>query len=256
MTVPEPIVTKPVKPLGRKAYGSIPHLPTSRMGPADHHCTVGEMRIATEKVRSRRDVVVVQEKLDGSCCAVARIGDDIVALQRKGYLARSSPFEQHHLFADWVDANRDRFAAMLGDGERAVGEWLALAHGTRYDLPHEPFVLFDLMVDTSRFPHEVTSDLAHDNGFTTPRVLAIGPTPLDTVKDLLKTSGHGALDPVEGAVWRVERDSQVDFLVKWVRPDKVDGCYLPELTGGEPVWNWQPRTPTDVSGSSRTGADT
>jgi hypothetical protein len=32
----------------------------------------------------------------------------------------------------------------------------------------------------------------------------------------------------------------VDFLAKWVRPDKVDGMYLPEISGKEPVWNWRP----------------
>jgi hypothetical protein len=36
-----------------------------------------------------------------------------------------------------------------------------------------------------------------------------------------------------------ERIWQVDFLVKYVRPDKLDGIYLPELSGKEPVWNWQ-----------------
>ena len=29
----------------------------------------------------------------------------------------------------------------------------------------------------------------------------------------------------------------VDFLVKYVRADKVDGRYLPELSGKEAVWN-------------------
>ena len=53
---------------------------------------------------------------------------------------------------------------------------------------------------------------------------------------------HGALEPAEGAVWRVERDvlqprggraRKVDFLTKYVKPGKVDGCYL----DGEPIWN-------------------
>lgn len=35
----------PTKPLGHKAYGSIPHLPTSRLGPGDHHVTEGQARI-------------------------------------------------------------------------------------------------------------------------------------------------------------------------------------------------------------------
>lgn len=51
---------------------------------------------------------------------------------------------------------------------------------------------------------------------------------------------HGALDPVEGAVWRVERGGSVDFLAKYVRPDKVDGCYLPDIAGCEAVWHWTP----------------
>lgn len=61
----------------------------------------------------------------------------------------------------------------------------------------------------------------------------------------LGTFGHyGAQDPVEGAVWRVERKGVVDFLCKYVRPDKVDGAYLPDVersaNPGETVWNWQP----------------
>ena len=32
----------------------------------------------------------------------------------------------------------------------------------------------------------------------------------------------------------------VDFLGKFVRPNKVDGCYLPEIGGKEAVWNWRP----------------
>jgi hypothetical protein len=53
----------------------------------------------------------------------------------------------------------------------------------------------------------------------------------------LEPSGHGAMDPVEGAIWRVERKKEVDFLVKYVRHDKVDGKYLPEVSGGTAVWN-------------------
>lgn len=70
----------------------------------------------------------------------------------------------------------------------------------------------------------------------------------------MEVSGHGAMDPVEGAVWRVERNAQinrssservwmVDYLAKYVRPDKVDGCYLPEKNGGTPIWNWYPVMP-------------
>lgn len=226
------------KPIGARAYGSIPHLPGSRMGPADHHCHEGQARICLEQVRDKHDFVVVQEKTDGSCVAVANVGGQIVALGRAGYLAQTSPYEQHQLFADWVRRQESRFD-FLSDGERLVGEWLAQAHGTKYALTHEPFVAFDLMRGKDRTTHaELDSRL---NGrFVRPRVLGTGPMPMSRVLELIATSGHGALDPVEGAVWRVERKGKVDFLAKWVRSDKVDGKYLPERNGGQCVWNWRP----------------
>ena len=51
---------------------------------------------------------------------------------------------------------------------------------------------------------------------------------------------HSGCDEPEGVVYRVERKGDVDFLAKWVRPDKVDGKYLPEMSGEPAVWNWRP----------------
>ena len=63
----------PKKPLGIKAYGSICHLPGSRLGVGDHKLNEGQTRILTERARDKHDVVIVQEKLDGSNVAVARV---------------------------------------------------------------------------------------------------------------------------------------------------------------------------------------
>ena len=224
------------KPLGHKAYGSIGHLPNSRMGPADHHIEAGQAAICTVKTRDAHDLVIVTEKLDGSCVSAARIGNDVVALGRAGYLAATSKYKQHHLWAQWVANERGRLLALLGDGERLVGEWLAQAHGTRYQLPHEPFVAFDLMRGHERAPHG--EFLRRVSGrFVTPRCLHIGgPYSVEEAKRALEFSGHGAQDPVEGAVWRVERHGAVDFLAKWVRQDKADGCFLPEISGQPEIW--------------------
>lgn len=229
-----------MKPLGRKAYGSIPHLPSSRMGRGDHHCHEGQARIATEKARDRHDEIIVQEKLDGSCCAVARWHDRILPLTRAGYLATTSPYEQHHHFASWVANNEQRFQDVLWDGCRMVGEWLAQAHGTRYELPHEPFVVFDLMDGADRRPWDRVASTAATGGFVTPRILHRGgPLSVEDAVALLEKSSHGALDPVEGAVWRVERKGAFDFLAKWVRHDKADGRYLPSNTGLPALWHWR-----------------
>lgn len=232
------------KPLGRKAYGSIPHLIGSRMGPADHHATEGQTRIATERVRDKHDRIYVQEKLDGSCVSVANIDGEIVPLGRAGYRADSSPFRQHHMFAAWAYENQDRFSDLLQHGERAVGEWLAQAHGTRYELgDREPFALFDIIEGTERLTVEGLYERNIISGarFDVPPLLADKPLSIEYAMESLNTYGYyGALDPVEGAVWRVERNGKVDFLVKYVRPDKKDGIYLPEISGKPEVWNWKP----------------
>ena len=227
------------KPLGHKAYGSIPHLPGSRLGPADHHCHPGQEAICWTKARDRHDRIIVTEKLDGSCCAVANVGGGVVALGRAGYPSATSPYEQHRMFDAWVRANRDRFLASLAPGQRLVGEWLAQAHGTLYRLPHEPFVVFDLMQGKARLPHDACRDAVAKAGLSAAHVIHDGASVhLDVIHGHLEQSAHGGVGPVEGAVWRVERRGQFDFLAKWVRPGKVDGSLLPEISGGDPVWNW------------------
>lgn len=226
------------KPLGHKSYGSIPHFKGSRMGPADKHCELGQQKIMTEKTRDRHDLIIVQEKLDGSNCAIAKIYGEIIALTRAGYTADTSTYKQHHKFDGWVFNNKHIFDAMLQDGERLVGEWLYQAHGTRYNLPHAPFVAFDLMRVQERLTYHqfLLRVLPHYN--VIPRLIHIGQAfKLEHAKKAIQVSGHGAIDPVEGVVYRCERNKKVDFLCKWVRPDKIDGKYLPEVSGLNAVIN-------------------
>lgn len=236
MSIPK---TKPIKPLGFKAYGSIPHLPGSRLGPGDHHCEQGQARIATVKARDKHDIVIVQEKLDGSNVSVAKIGGGIHSLTRAGYSAITSIYDQHRMFAHWVDKNLKRFDNLLKEGERICGEWLIQAHGTRYNLPHEPFVAFDMFCGKERLIFEEFGSRAYDHDFVLPRLINIGvPVTIEYACKAISISGHGAIDPVEGAVWRVERKGKVDFLCKYVRHDKEDGKYLPEKNGtGKPIYN-------------------
>lgn len=238
-----------VKPLGRPAYGSIPHLPSSRLGPGEHTISPGQDAIMTSKLRDILDVVVVQEKLDGSCVAAARVNGEIIALGRAGFLATSSSYPMHHMWARWVRANERRFERALHEGEWLVGEWLAQAHGTQYALRHEPFVAFDLMREMPGVPTRATYleflDRAAAGAFVTPALLHFGRAPLPLIDALGRLGDfghHGALDLPEGVVYRVERKSKVDFLAKWVRPDKVDGCYLPSVCGSS-TWNWKETAP-------------
>lgn len=231
------------KPLGCKAYGSTPHLIGSRVGAGDHHVHQGQHDLLTVKA-NKGDRVIVTEKLDGSNVAIAMIECEAVALVRAGYLATSSPHEQHHMFARWVHDHAYAFVD-LEDGDAIHGEWLAQAHGTRYQLRHGPFVAFahsqvvngkrvrgnwsatKLFADVTGVP---CAHVVHDGG-----ALSV----MEAQALLGEHGHHGAVDFVEGAVWRLERNGAYVMSAKWVDPRKEDGRYLPNVSGVEAVWNWR-----------------
>lgn len=226
----------PEKPLGRKNYGSIPHILGSRLGPSDSTISEGQSKQCTDKVTSDH-TVWCQTKLDGSNVGVAKLEDgSIVALGRAGFLASSANYEQHQLFDRWVRREQKRFDDLLDPGERLVGEWLAQAHGTVYNLQgREPFVAFDIMVEDQRM---LTQDFYDriDGAFEVPDY-TFGPIkPEEAIKYL---DNYGASEP-EGVVYRVERikskkiGPQLLFLAKWVHADKIDGKYFNNET-----WNWR-----------------
>ncbi len=232
---------KPVKPLGGPAYGSIPHLPGSKLGPGDHHIHEGQARICTERLRDDHDSVTITEKMDGTCVAVARLDGQIVPLIRRGYHARDSHFRQHHLFADWVDWNSEVFRDFLNEGERVCGEWMAQAHGIRYPRQYlgAPLYVFDLMDESGRksraeFDERWWGVLSLQGVCATPREIAFHPRKPD---ELAAVSGRTSYEP-EGFVYRVERDGQFEFIAKWVRPDFEPGKYLESVTGRAPIWNF------------------
>lgn len=230
-----------MKPLGIKAYGSVPHLPGSRRGPADKGLAEEQAAILTDRCR-QGDRIIVTEKLDGSNTAVAKVNGQIVPLVRAGYRAASSKYKQHHLFEDWVMRQQPIFLELLQEGERACGEWLAQAHGIRYDLTERsPWAVFDLMTVQNRVPWDILQNRIEGVGLTTVPTLHIGDA-LSVEQALTKlAAGHyGALDPAEGVVYRAERSGEVDFLGKHVRPSMAPGQYFPEKQNGEILWNWQP----------------
>ena len=227
------------RPLGRKAYGSIPHLPESRPTPGDHQITPGQADICQRNARSKDRRIIVQEKLDGACTAVAKTRDGaIIALSRSGQPARSHPFPHIRLFANWVDLRQDEFDYLLAPSQRIVGEWLAVAHGIRYDLPHDLWVYFDQFDERNR---RMTQARMHPElpEFCRPAttVHTGGPTPAAELLAGIGNGYSGAEEPAEGLVYRVEHKGQVEFLAKYVRHDLEPGRYMTREPGDEPVWN-------------------
>lgn len=239
---------KAEKPLKMKAYGSIGHLPNSRMGPADHHVHEGQAVICTQKPR-KGDRVIVSEKLDGSCMSVANIDGVLVPLTRSGYRACDVTYDHLRAFVPYVEKNIAQFRELLKPGERVCGEWMPMAHGTIYDPRHlmfSPFVAFDIFRDGKRILFEEfdarigVAEMRRAFCFHN----SSEPCSVETALGNLAKPGdatdlygfHGATEDVEGAVWRVEREGRVDFLAKYVRPEKIDGKYFTNISGQPEIW--------------------
>lgn len=228
-----------MRPLGHKAYGSIPHLPGSKLGPGDHHLDPQQAAILTGERKVGRDwAIVVQEKLDGSCMSVAKIDGQIVALTRSGFLAESSPYEHLRLFAPWVERRRDRFDALLSEGERVVGEWMLLATAIRYWIPAEDdlFVAFDIMRGHERATPDDVFVRCYDEGVQSEYRLWSAPIQPLALFDAFERGRFHACEPPEGLIYRAIRNGKVAFLAKWVRADFEPGRYL-----GQDVYNYPPQ---------------
>lgn len=233
------------KPLGHKAYGSIPHLPGSKRGPGDHGMPENQAAILLGKRKVGKCwKIVVQEKLDGSCMSVAKIHGQVVALGRAGYLASSSPYRHCRLFAEWVEARLERFDKLLLEGERVVGEWLLLAHSIRYWIVNSSdlFVAFDIMRGHDRVhPSEVVERCALAG------IRAINPIyygePTDSAPQHMHTwlcnRPTFASDQFpEGLIYRGLHHGKVVMLAKWVRSDFEAGRYLSR--DGVDIFNFPP----------------
>lgn len=215
-----------------RSYGSIPHLFYSCAN-GDKFVGTGQHRIATEKCRDSHDLVIVQEKVDGANVSVLKKDGVLIPLSRNGHTCQEATYPQLKLFHQWVMQHYEKFD-WLQEGERLCGEWMILAHGTKYDIK-TPFIAFDLMGEYGRLTY---ADFMRrlPGQFDVPHLLHIGgPFSVEKAMQALGTYGHhGALEETEGAVWRIERNGKIDFLAKYLRrsPDTI-GRYL----GDKEIYN-------------------
>ena len=225
-----------MKPLNQKSYGSIPYLQKNKHG--DRVISEGQKKIATYSTRPE-DVVFVTEKLDGSNVGVHRKNDTLIPITRSGYRCANSPWKQHKFFDQWVWSHFDRFMSVLKPGERICGEWLMMTHGVKYDLPHEPFVAFDIIeIPYKRLAYDDFLDRTKDT-FVTPHLYfkEKGPVSISrAMKKMGQYGNHGAQEHAEGLVWRVENNGEYDFMAKVVHKDFIAGKYL-----DDDLWNVSPK---------------
>jgi len=246
-------------------YASIPHLPGSSAPKGDESLSRDDAHQLTQKTQHGNSVYV-DVKVDGACCVVARDGDSIQAYTRSGNSASASPHPQHKMFAAWVRRESARFKTLLTSGERVVGDWVAMAHGTKYHVKDigeigklplpcresSPYVVFDIFDNQGqRLPRpdlwSRCSELVQHV-----RCIHVGdPATIPYIESKIRELSwdfnptqnipgiSGELDPIEGAVWRLEECGRVTMLGKWVKPGFVAGFYLPDISGLPSIWNWR-----------------
>lgn len=223
------------KPLAGRNYGSIPHLIGSSLGKHDRYIHEGQDAIIRAGGRDKRDEIIVSLKLDGTNVGVMKKDGQLIAVQRKGYACSTSPYQMHHRFDGWMYRNYEKLDAMIGEGERLVGEWLWQASGIVYTISGDPFYAFDFFrADGSRRSFCETVGACSRVGIKTPPYVAFGLS--SRSKNIFPDLSSCFIVPEtehEGYVYRVERGGVFDFAAKWVRSDFLPGKYLPGTQGNE-----------------------
>lgn len=230
-----------MKPLNKKNYGSIPHLLGSKLGKTDKYIHEGQHKILTEKTRDKHDFIIVTEKYDGSNVGIAKVNKKIIAITRSGYLAETSPYKQHYIFAKWVESQKDRFD-FIGEGERLVGEWLLQVHSIKYKIKGEPFIAFDYFTkENKRLSFYDFNNITILPNILIPNVIHANYSAFSTdnaMKELNKrTSGNFYSENPEGVVYRIERKGKFDFAAKFVRSDFEAGKYCVGVDEANLMWN-------------------
>lgn len=149
---------------------------------------------------------------------------------RKGYDVRTSEWGFLRKFADFVSDNADRFNALLDNGERVCGEWMIKTHSLFYNLPHEPFIVFDIIKSDKKQTRPNYEELIRrckEYNFTTTWLIWSGASiPVQDALGMLGKGFHGCQSVPEGIVYRYERDGRFETSAKFVANLNVTGDYM------------------------------
>lgn len=233
------IIPRAVRPI----YPTMCYLPGSAHTALDTPCPPEWVPRFIHQSEYLGDQVIVQEKLDGVCGAVYRDKTgELYPVDKEGYPALFSSLETMRFFARWCALHYRPLSEFLAKGEWVVGEWLGQALGTRYDLSTRlAFSVFDVFNERGRVPYMEFARRCRSAGLSSAPLLNapyFKPMLTAMAMDALRTYGfYGAKDPVEGAVWRIERDGETLAMAKFIRPDSTPYKYLKEFNGKEDTWN-------------------
>ncbi len=163
-----------------KKYPRTHHIQGSRSQPGDEDLN----DVPFNQIKGRS--LIVEEKMDGSNCAISFGEENQLLLQSRGHYLTGGPRERHFaLFKTWAASFTNELFEILGQRYIMYGEWLYAKHTMFYDaLPHYfmEFDIFDIQ-DQIFLDTPSRQELLKEYPFIVPvKVLHQGP--LNRLKDL------------------------------------------------------------------------
>lgn len=120
-------------------YPRTQHIEGSRLQPGDEDLSA----VSFTAIKGRH--LVVEEKVDGSNCAVSFSGEGDLLLQSRGHYLTGGKRERHFaLFKTWATTHAVEFRDLLGSRYIMYGEWLYAKHTVFYDRLSHYFMEFDI----------------------------------------------------------------------------------------------------------------
>ena len=193
-------------------YPRTPHLTGSRIQPGDEDVDT----IAREALLGLP--VVVEEKLDGSNCAISFTAESTLILQSRGHILTGGPRErQFALFKRWANHHSAGLHDILGSRYVMYGEWLYARHTIPYDRLTHYFLEFDIL---DRNQSEFLSTTRRHAMLKTSPVMSVPVLHTGAVRGLDEWIGRSrcsSTETMEGLYLKHEEHGRVVGRFKYVR---------------------------------------
>jgi hypothetical protein len=193
-------------------YPRTPHISGSRLQPGDDDVPV----IAREALQS--DLLVIEEKLDGSNSGISFAADGSLTLQSRGHVLTGGPRErQFDLFKRWANHHVAALREILGGRYVMYGEWLFARHTIPYDrLPHY-FLEFDILDRESGEFLATEGRKQLIGGGPVVSVPVLGTGSVREIESFLGPSRCSSTELMEGLYLKREEGGRVAARYKYVR---------------------------------------
>lgn len=193
-----------------------------------------------------REIVTVEEKVDGANIGISLTLDDKILLQNRGQYILEPFAGQFKRIPPWIAQHEQQLREILSEDIMLFGEWCAARHSITYSHLSDWFLLFDVYDrPTGRFwSSQRRDELARAAGISTVPLLQRSRVNLSDLKEMLRTGiSRYSEGLMEGLIIRQESEGWCNARAKLVSADFVQAIGE-HWSRRRIVWNkidWQHR---------------